>query len=119
MGHCVGGEATSPPDFLSPQPLAGGRLRHLSPPPPPEEGKMEGPPAETLGQKLQRLREAQELTQEALAERAQVPVSSLRNWEYGHRQARSTAVLRLAKALGVDVEELLQAQVGQAGGAEV
>jgi transcriptional regulator with XRE-family HTH domain len=61
---------------------------------------------ETLGQRLQRLRLAAGLTQEGLAQRAGVPVWSLRNWEHDHRLPGLVPVYKLAKALGVPMEQL-------------
>ncbi len=62
---------------------------------------------ETMGRRLQRLRMAADLTQAALAERAGVPLRSLRNWEQDHREPRLDAALSLARVLGVLVEELM------------
>ncbi|MBA4188256.1 MAG: hypothetical protein C0467_09650 [Planctomycetaceae bacterium] len=62
---------------------------------------------ETLGQRLARLRSATGVTQEQLAEKAGVAMGSVRNWEQDHRRPRADAALRLARALGVTVEELL------------
>lgn len=74
---------------------------------------------ETLGQRIGRLREAGGLTQEQLADKAGVQVSSLRNWEYDHRRPRAEATLLLAQALGVTVEALLHATTTRAARAEV
>ena len=68
---------------------------------------MKTPPTETFGQRVARLRTAADLTQEELATKADLPVGSLRNYEYDHRRPRADAALRLARALGVTVEELL------------
>jgi transcriptional regulator with XRE-family HTH domain len=65
------------------------------------------PPPETFGQRVARLRVAAGLTQEQLAAKAELPAGSLRNYEYDHRRPRADAALRLARALGVTVEELL------------
>jgi transcriptional regulator with XRE-family HTH domain len=62
--------------------------------------------SETLGQRLRRLRQAASLTQEELAQKAMVPVWSLRNWEHDHRLPGLVAAYKLAKALGVPMEEL-------------
>jgi transcriptional regulator with XRE-family HTH domain len=70
---------------------------------------------ETLGRRLARLREAGGLTQEALAQKANVPVTSLRNWELDRRRPRADAMLVLARSLGLTVEALLDGvQVGPA-----
>jgi|SRR5579871_3782697 len=70
---------------------------------------------ETLGQMLQRLRIEAGLTQEQLAEKAELPVFSLRNWEYDQRSPRSAALLRLAEALDVQMEELVRAAARRFG----
>lgn len=62
--------------------------------------------SETLGQRLRRLRQAASLTQEELARKAKVPVWSLRNWEHDHRLPGLVAAYKLAKALGILMEEL-------------
>jgi transcriptional regulator with XRE-family HTH domain len=68
---------------------------------------------ETLGQRLQRLRLAAGLTQEQLAEGSGVPVWSLRNWEHDHRLPGLAPVYKLAKALGITMEELAVCAVEQ------
>lgn len=70
---------------------------------------MESKSDETFGQRVARLRAAAELTQDQLAEKAGLPVTSLRNYEHDHRRPRADAALALARALGVTVEELLAA----------
>lgn len=69
--------------------------------------------SETLGQRLQRLRLAAGLTQEELAQKAEVPVWSLRNWEHDHRLPGLVPVYKLARALGVRMEELAVCAVKQ------
>jgi transcriptional regulator with XRE-family HTH domain len=76
--------------------------------------KTDARPPEPFGLLLQRLRRAAGLTQEGLARRAGVPVYSLRNWEYAHRQPRADALYRLAEALGVPLEQLIQAARAEA-----
>ena len=61
---------------------------------------------ETMGQRLQRLRRSAGLSQPRLAEAAAVPVASLRNWEQGRRLPQLDAAVRLAKALGITLDEL-------------
>jgi transcriptional regulator with XRE-family HTH domain len=73
------------------------------------------PDSETLGQRLQRLRLAAGLTQEELAEKAGVPVWSLRNWEHDHRLPGLVPVYKLTQALGVRMEELAVCAVEQDG----
>ena len=59
---------------------------------------------ETFGQRVARLRTTADLTQDKLAAKAGLPVTSLRNYEHDHRRPRADAALRLARALGVTVE---------------
>jgi transcriptional regulator with XRE-family HTH domain len=59
-----------------------------------------------MGERLQRIRRAKGLSQPQLAEAAQVPVSSLRNWEQGKRIPAFDTAARLAIALGVSLDEL-------------
>lgn len=59
-----------------------------------------------MGQRLQELRDRAGLTQLALAERAGIPVSSLRNWEQGRVLPQLDAAWRLAKALCITLDEL-------------
>jgi transcriptional regulator with XRE-family HTH domain len=73
------------------------------------------PAKESLGQRLQRLRLAAGLTQEQLAEAAGVPVWSLRNWEHDHRLPGLVPVYKLAKVLGITMEELAVCAVDQTG----
>src|SRR5205809_425656 len=61
---------------------------------------------ETLGQRLQRLRARAGLTQGQVASAADVPLSSLQNWEIERREPGFRAVCRLARVLGVSVEDL-------------
>jgi transcriptional regulator with XRE-family HTH domain len=61
-----------------------------------------------LGRLLRRLREAQGLTQRALAKRAKVTGAYIAMLETGAKRNPSLATLRaLAKALGVSVEALI------------
>jgi transcriptional regulator with XRE-family HTH domain len=46
------------------------------------------------------------MTQGQLADAAGVPLKSLQNWETDHREPGLRPAARLAKALGVPVEEL-------------
>lgn len=61
---------------------------------------------ETFGQKVHRLRVAAGLVQRQLADLAGVPLSTLQGWEVDRREPTFRAAARLAKALGVSVEEL-------------
>ncbi len=61
---------------------------------------------ETFGQKVARLRIGAGLTQRQLADSCAVPLSTLQNWEIDRREPNMRSAVRLAKALGVTVEEL-------------
>lgn len=56
----------------------------------------------TFAEKLKELRLAAGLTEAALAERAGVKFTALREWAAGRRAASFAAVVKLAKALGTD-----------------
>jgi transcriptional regulator with XRE-family HTH domain len=62
--------------------------------------------AETVGERLQRLREALGLTQEQLGRAAGVPPTSLRNYEQNRRQPRLDAAVKLADVLDISLDEL-------------
>lgn len=66
---------------------------------------------ETLGQRLQRLRQEAGLTQEQLAAKAGLSVHNVRNWEHDHRVPGLAAVYHLARSLGVAMEELAECVV--------
>jgi transcriptional regulator with XRE-family HTH domain len=59
-----------------------------------------------MGERLQRLRQAAGLSQSQLARAAGVPAGSLKNWEQGRRLPQLDAAYRLAKAIGVSLDEL-------------
>jgi transcriptional regulator with XRE-family HTH domain len=61
----------------------------------------------TMGQRLQRLRQEAKLTQEEAAQRGGIPVSTLRKWEQGLLRPRLDDAVKLAKALGVDLNKLV------------
>jgi transcriptional regulator with XRE-family HTH domain len=56
------------------------------------------------GEVLRKLREAAGLTQEQLADKAGVPIGSIRNYEQGQRLPGLVAGIRLAKVIGVSVD---------------
>jgi len=62
---------------------------------------------DSFGTRLKRLRAAAGLTQAALADRAGVPLTTLRNWEHDRREPLVTTAGKLARALGVSVDALL------------
>lgn len=53
---------------------------------------------------LRDLREKAGLTQQQLAEKADIPIGSLRNHEQGQRLPSWAAVVKLARALGVSTD---------------
>jgi len=59
-----------------------------------------------MGLRLQEFRQRAGLSQEQLAKAARLPAGSLRNWEQGRRLPRLDAAYRLAKALGITIDEL-------------
>jgi len=61
-----------------------------------------------LGQNLRRRREARELTQEKLAERASLDPTYISGIERGRRNPGIKNVAKLAKALGFTTAELLK-----------
>ena len=64
--------------------------------------------ASTMARRVKRLREAKGLSQRALASKAKVTQGLIHQLETGMIQdVRSQVVVRLAKALGVPVTELL------------
>jgi transcriptional regulator with XRE-family HTH domain len=62
---------------------------------------------ESMGERFRRLRHEAKLTQEEAAERGGIPLTTLRNWERGKRLPRLDHAVRLARALGVDMNELV------------
>jgi transcriptional regulator with XRE-family HTH domain len=61
---------------------------------------------ESFGSRVARLRSAAGFTQAGLAEAADIPLTTLRNWERGRRLPYLDAALVLAQALGVTLDEL-------------
>jgi transcriptional regulator with XRE-family HTH domain len=60
-----------------------------------------------FGETLKALREKAGHSQSELATRSGLSLRSIQNWEQGHRIPRSQALLALAGAVGVSVEQLL------------
>lgn len=56
------------------------------------------------------LRSARRLTQQELSARTGIPQRTLAHWERTGKLAGRMAILKLAKAFGVSVNELLQAE---------
>jgi transcriptional regulator with XRE-family HTH domain len=61
-----------------------------------------------FGVRLRELREKNGLSQSELAERVGIPIDSIQNWEQGRTRPRIEALGKLARALGVTLDELLQ-----------
>lgn len=59
-----------------------------------------------MGLRLQELRHEKGLSQAQLAKVAGVPAASLRNWEQGRRLPMLDAAFKIAKALGITLDEL-------------
>lgn len=64
-------------------------------------------PARQMGKRLKKLREVREMSQAALATRAQISRGYLIRLEAGRQDPTLGMLERLAKALGVPVTELL------------
>lgn len=60
------------------------------------------------GQKIKRLRLAQGITQQAVADAVGVTVRTIISWEQGKRVPGGDKIARLAQALGVSADELLK-----------
>ena len=60
-----------------------------------------------MGRRLQRLRDEKQLTQEGLSRLAHVPLGTLRNWEQDRRLPRLDTAVRIARALGITLDELV------------
>jgi transcriptional regulator with XRE-family HTH domain len=69
----------------------------------------------SFGGHLRTLREEAGLSRPELARRANVPASTLRNWEADRGFPKMPALLQLAKALGVRVERLAEGVEDPAG----
>jgi transcriptional regulator with XRE-family HTH domain len=60
----------------------------------------------SFGKHLQALRERMGLSQSGLAKQAGIPVRSIQNWEVDRSLPRFDAVVKLAEALGLPLEQL-------------
>src|SRR5258708_39524592 len=63
-------------------------------------------PSKEMGERFKQLRERAGLTQKEAAEKAGVPIGTLRGWEYGRREPLLSAAGRLAAALDVEIRAL-------------
>lgn len=61
---------------------------------------------ESLGACLKRLREKAGLSQPGLAQATGIPTASIRNWEQDNRVPGLVAAYKVARAIGVSLEEL-------------
>jgi transcriptional regulator with XRE-family HTH domain len=59
-----------------------------------------------MGRKLQRFRQEAGMSQSQLAKAANVPIGTLRSWEYDRREPLLSAAARVAKVLGVSLDVL-------------
>jgi transcriptional regulator with XRE-family HTH domain len=69
----------------------------------------------SFGGHMRALREEAGLSRPELARKASVPVSTLRNWKADRGFPNMQALLRLAKALGVQFERLAEGVEDPAG----
>lgn len=65
-----------------------------------------GQPLESIGPRLRRVRRAQDITQDALAERTGVAVSTIVRIEKGQVTPQIETVFKIAEALGIDPKAL-------------
>jgi len=61
-----------------------------------------------VGDRIKQLRDARALTQEEVAEKAGITVAALSRIERNNAEPRPTTRRKLARALGVDPEDLVQ-----------
>src|SRR5262249_39578820 len=64
---------------------------------------------ETMGQRLQRLRQGTGMSQFELAKTADVPIGTIRNWEQDLTMPRFDTAFRVAKALCISLDDLAAA----------
>jgi len=62
--------------------------------------------AMSFGRNLQRLRQQAGLSQAGLAEKANIPIKTIQNWEIDRNQPRLEALMKLAQALAAPLDEL-------------
>ena len=66
------------------------------------------PKRATMGGRLQELRQAAGMSQSQLARAANVPIGTLRNWEQDRRTPLFDTAARVARSLGVSLDELYE-----------
>lgn len=64
-------------------------------------------PRKTNGSKIAEIRIARGLTQQQLADRSGIYLSTLSRWECGHRSPTVANLMKIAIALDVSIEDLL------------
>ena len=69
---------------------------------------------ESFGQRLKRLRERAGLSQAQLAAAANIPIGTLRGAEYDRREPLVGTANKLARALGVSLDELVGSETNPA-----
>ena len=65
--------------------------------------------------RLRQVREQQVMTQEELAEKSGVTQATISRLEHGAHDARMSTIRKVAKALGVDLRELIAPEWGNEG----
>jgi transcriptional regulator with XRE-family HTH domain len=66
-----------------------------------------------FAERLKRVRRGRGLSQSGLAERARLPVDDVQNWEQGRRTPRLEGLVKLARALGVSLDDLVLRKGGK------
>lgn len=64
--------------------------------------------AQTVGEKIRQLRECRKWTQEQLAERSQIDPANIRSYEAGRSLMNLASLVRIASALNVGPETLVE-----------
>ena len=68
------------------------------------------PENETFAERLKRVRKKTGLSQEDLAHKLELSTMTIRRWESGERQPRLEEIQKLAKALHISEDELLNGE---------
>jgi transcriptional regulator with XRE-family HTH domain len=64
-------------------------------------------PTQKIGHNIRRIRRAEDLTQEVVAERAGIHRTLITGYEWGEREPKALTLLKLAGAIGVEPADLL------------
>ncbi len=75
------------------------------------ENEAPSPPHAAVGNRIRRLRESKGVSRKELASKIKVDVSSLVGWEGGRRLPRESQRVRLARALGTDLDALFPSNI--------